>query len=224
MTPKHLVGCDGGMYESYDRRENWDFKANLPITQFYDVACDNAARRSITCTAARRTTSTLGGPARTRNVHGIMNSDWFVTPGGDGFHSAGRSGGPEHRLCRVRSTAGWCAYDKRTGQRVGDPAAGGQGEPPLRWNWDSPLIISPHSHTRLYFAANKLFRSDDRGDTWKAISPDLTRQLDRNKLPVMGKIWGPDAVAKNASTSFYGNIVALSRVAEERRSDLRRHR
>jgi hypothetical protein len=72
------------------------------------------------------------------------------------------------------------------------------------------VIISPHSHTRLYFAANKLFRSDDRGDTWKAISGDLTRQIDRNKLPVMGKVWEPDAVAKNASTSFYGNIVALS--------------
>jgi hypothetical protein len=70
--------------------------------------------------------------------------------------------------------------------------------------------VSPHSHTRLYFAANKLFRSDDRGDTWKAISGDLTRQIDRNKLPVMGKIWGPDAVAKNQSTSFYGNIVALA--------------
>jgi hypothetical protein len=72
------------------------------------------------------------------------------------------------------------------------------------------VIISPHSHTRLYFAANKLFRSDDRGDTWKAISGDLTRQIDRNKLPVMGKVWDPDAVAKNVSTSFYGNIVALA--------------
>ena len=72
------------------------------------------------------------------------------------------------------------------------------------------IIVSPHSHTRLYFAANKLFRSDDRGDTWKTISPDLTRQIDRDTLPVMGRIWGPDAVAKNASTSFYGNIVALA--------------
>jgi len=72
------------------------------------------------------------------------------------------------------------------------------------------VIISPHSHTRLYFAANKLFRSDDRGDTWKAISGDLTRQINRNTLPVMGRVWEPDAVAKNASTSFYGNIVALS--------------
>ena len=101
-------------------------------------------------------------------------------------------------------------YDKPTGQELVLQPQEGKGEPPLRWNWDSPIIVSPHSHTRLYFAANKLFRSDDRGDTWKAISGDLTRQIDRNKLPVMGKVWGPDAVAKNQSTSFYGNIVALA--------------
>src|SRR5262249_49529070 len=83
-------------------------------------------------------------------------------------------------------------------------------EPPLRWNWDSPLLVSAHAPTRLYFAANKLFRSDDRGDSWKPISGDLTRQLDRDKLPVFGKVWGPDAVAKHLSTSLYGNIVALA--------------
>ena len=71
-------------------------------------------------------------------------------------------------------------------------------------------MISPHAHTRLYFGANKLFRSDDRGDSWRAISGDLTRQIDRNTLPVMGKVWTADAVAKNASTSFYGNTVALA--------------
>lgn len=101
-------------------------------------------------------------------------------------------------------------YDKPSGQELALQPLEGKGEPPLRWNWDSPVIISPHSHTRLYFAANKLFRSDDRGDTWKAISGDLTRQTDRNKLPVMGRVWEPDAVAKSASTSLYGNIVALS--------------
>src|SRR6185312_9785672 len=81
---------------------------------------------------------------------------------------------------------------------------------PNRWNWDSPVVISPHSHTRLYFASQRLYRSDDRGDTWKPVSGDLTRQLDRNKLPVMGKIWSADAIAKNESTSPYGNIVALA--------------
>src|SRR5205823_5459007 len=97
-----------------------------------------------------------------------------------------------------------------TGQEVVLQPQEGKGEPPLKWNWDSPIIISPHSHTRLYFAANKLFRSDDRGDSWKAISGDLTRRIDRDKLPVMGKVWGPDAVAKHQSTSLYGNIVALA--------------
>ena len=82
--------------------------------------------------------------------------------------------------------------------------------PPLRWNWDSALIISPHSPTRLYYGSQILFRSDDRGDTWKAISPDLTRNIDRNKLKVMGRVWSVDAVAKNDSTSFYGSIVALA--------------
>src|SRR4029077_5190201 len=101
-------------------------------------------------------------------------------------------------------------YDQQKGQGPTLQPKEEKGAPPLRWNWDSPLIISPHSHTRLYFAANKLFRSDDRGDTWKAISGDLSRQIDRNTLPVMGKVWGPDAVAKNQSTSFYGNSVALA--------------
>jgi hypothetical protein len=100
-------------------------------------------------------------------------------------------------------------YDKKSGEVMGIKPQEGKGEAPYRWNWDSPLIISPHSHTRLYFAANILFRSDDRGNTWKSVSGDLTRKIDRNKLPVMGKVWGVDAIAKSASTSFYGNIVAL---------------
>src|SRR6185295_10265592 len=100
--------------------------------------------------------------------------------------------------------------DRRTGERVGIQPQEAKGEAPLRWNWDSPLIISPHSPARIYFAANKLFRSDDRGNSWRAISGDLSRQLDRDKLPVMGRIMHPDAVAKHQSTSFYGNITALS--------------
>jgi hypothetical protein len=101
-------------------------------------------------------------------------------------------------------------YDRRTGQRLGIQPQPGPGEPPLRWNWDSPLLISPHSATRLYFAANKVFRSDDRGDTWAAVGGDLTRQLDRDKLAVMGKVWPADTVAKHLSTSFYGNCTALA--------------
>src|SRR5262249_20154100 len=150
----------------------------------------------------------VGGPSRTRNINGIVNSDWIVTLGGDGFRSQVDPEDPNIVYSALQY--GYLSrFDKRTGEQLTIQPLIGREEENLRYNWDTPFIVSPHSHTRLYYAANKLYRSDDRGETWKLISGELSRKLDRNQLPVMGKVWGPDAVAKNQSTSFFGNATAL---------------
>jgi len=204
---RYLVGCDGGVYETFDKGENWIFKANLPIPQFYDVAVDNA-EPFYNVYGGTQDNFSFGCPARTRNAVGITNSDCFVTHGGDGFYTRADPKDP-NTVYATMQNGGLVRFDRRTGERVAIQPQPGKDDPPMRWNWDAPLMISPHSNTRIYIGAQRLYRSDDRGDSWRAVSPDLTRQLDRNKLPVMGKVWGVDAVAKNVSTALYGNISAI---------------
>ena len=210
----YLNGTDGGVYESFDRGGNWKFMPNLPVTQFYKVTVDNDAP-FYNVYGGTQDNYSLGGPSRTTSAHGIVNSDWITTQGGDGFESAVDPEDPNVIYAQSQH-GGLVRFDRRSGEMMGLQPQPRKGEKDYRWNWDSPLLISPHSHTRLYFAANKVFRSDDRGDTWRVLGEDLTRQIDRNRLEVMGRVWPMDAVAKNGSTSQYGNIVALdeSPVAE----------
>jgi photosystem II stability/assembly factor-like uncharacterized protein len=213
-TDHLLEGTDGGLYESWDRGRLWRHFANLSVTQFYNVEVDNASP-IYHIYGGTQDNSTLGGPSRSKSPDGATNNDWFIVTGGDGF--VARVDPEDPNIVYAESQyAGIVRLDRRTNERVSIRPVEGKGEAPLRFNWETPFIISPHNPARLYLGANRLFRSDDRGNSWRAISPDLTRQTDRNMLPVMGRIWPPEAVAQHQSTATWGNISA---VAESRRRE-----
>jgi len=205
-TQQLMIGNDGGLYETFDFGENWRHIENLPVTQFYRVETDNDFP-FYNIYGGTQDNNTLGGPSRTLSSYGIINGDWFSTVGGDGFQT--RVDPTDPNTIYSQAQYGWIVrYNKRNGEKISI-----QPQPPIgeayRWNWNAPLIISSHNHNRLYFAANKLFKSDDQGNTWQVISPDLTRQLDRNQIKIMDQLQSPEAVAKNASTSLFGNIVYI---------------
>lgn len=206
--PNHwIVGCDGGIYETFNHAKDWRYYDNLPIIQFYKVATDNDAP-FYNIYGGTQDNNSMGGPAATMNNSGILNSDWFITNGGDGFESA--IDPTNANIAYAQAQYGWLVrYDKSSGEKTPIQPMPGKDEPAYRWNWDAPLLISSHDPKTIYFAANKLFKSANRGDDWDVISPDLSQQMDRNKLKVMGQVWSMDAVMKNKSTTIYGNIVAL---------------
>jgi photosystem II stability/assembly factor-like uncharacterized protein len=206
---KHMyIGGDGGIYESFDEGKNFIFKSNLPVSQFYRVSVDNALP-FYNVYGGTQDNNSMGGPSRNINRDGIVNADWKVTVGGDGFWVANDPS--DENIVYTESQYGNAAlWDKKSEESINIRPVPGKGEKTFRWYWDTPIIISPHQKERIYMAAERVFRSDNRGRSWEEISGDLTRNEDRNQFKVMDKYWSIDAVAKDVSTSLWGLIVSLS--------------
>lgn len=203
-----LVGSDGGMYESFDASETWKFVNNLPITQFYKLAVDDS-KPFYNIFGGTQDNNTQTGPSRTLRRNGIANTDWSVLIGGDGHQPATEPGNPN--IVYGQSQQGYLRrVDRTTGESVFIKPQERIDEPYERNNWDSPLLVSAHDPKRIYFGTQRIWRSDNRGDSWKPISKDLTKNEERITLPIMGKQQSWDAVWDVYAMSTYNTITSLS--------------
>lgn len=207
-TDHFFIGGDGGVYETYDAGKTFLFKANLPVTQYYRVNVDNT-EPFYWVYGGTQDNNSMGGPSRNIKQGGVTSDEWVVTLGGDGFWQASEPNNPDI-VYSAYQYGNIYRFDRKSGERIKVKPSPQKDELTYRWNWDAPFILSTHSPTRLYMAANKLLKSDDRGNTWTKISEDLTRDEDRNQFKVMGKYWPESAVAKDVSSSQWGTIVSLA--------------
>ncbi|WP_420601724.1 VPS10 domain-containing protein [Flagellimonas sp.] len=203
-----LFGTDGGLYESYDLTKTWKYFGNLPITQYYKVAVDDSAP-FYNIYGGTQDNGSHGGPSRTRSSVGILNSDWWITLGADGHQSAIEPGNPDITYGEFQQ--GWLwRIDQTTGETVFIQPQPSAGEPHERFNWDAPILVSPHNPTRLYFASYRVWKSENRGDDWTAISGDLTRNEERLALPILGRQQSWDNPWDVGAMSNYNTITSLA--------------
>ena len=201
-----IVGSDGGIHFSYDRGKTWDFVNTLPLGQFYEIGFD--MRKPYYIYGGLQDNGTWGGPSANWYSLGITNDEWIVVGGGDGFYA--EVDPQDFNTIYVESQDGNISrFDLKSGERKSIRPEPEDQKEIYKFNWNSPILISPHNPKMVYYGGNRLFWSRDRGDSWEA-SADLTTQQDRDKLPIMGIVSGQETLSRNDGVSFYGTITTIS--------------
>jgi photosystem II stability/assembly factor-like uncharacterized protein len=205
----HLIaGTDAGLYESFDDGTTWRHFPNLPVSQFYKLALDNSDP-FYNVLGGAQDLGTLYGPSRTTNIEGVRNRDWYVPMGADGYGVAVDPEDPSILYLETQ-VGNLYRYDRRSEEALDIQPQPAPGDPPERFNWDAPILVSPHAANRLYFGSQRLWRSDDRGSSWTAISGDLTNNRNRYELELMGRVWSVDALYDNGAMSQYATTTSIT--------------
>ena len=212
--PDHLIlGSDGGVTATWDGTAHWRMFDNLPLGQFYAIGYD--MRDPYFVCGGLQDNDAWCGPSNTRSFHGIRHQDWYETVYGDGFFTIVDP--TDSTIVYSESQGGnMNRYDLVTGEKIPmrpitGPRADGDTAKTYRYNWNSALQLSPHDPATVYLGANYLMRSRDRGMSWEEVGGvDLTKQLDRKELEIMGVPGSEPAMSIHDGTSNYGNITAFA--------------
>lgn len=206
---KHLLaGTDAGLYETFDEGSTWRHFPNLPVSQFYKIALDNALP-FYNIVAGAQDLGTLIGPSRTRNVEGVRNQDWYVPLGADGYDAAFDPKDPNTVYMEIQGGS-LHRLNRQTEEVLNIQPQPAVGDAPERWNWDSPILVSPHNSNRLYFGSQRVWRSENQGNAWTPISGDLTTNVNRYELQMMDRVQSVDALYDNGAMSTYATLTSIA--------------
>lgn len=201
-------GQDGGFAVSNDGGDTWEYVNNFPIGQFYQIHADNR-QPFYYIMGGLQDNGTWTGPSRTREPAGILNEDWRMVSFGDGFYALNHADDPELYLTESqRGNVVRTDFRNREQQSISPYTQGGGGpaaEGKYRFNWNSPLVASPHDKNTVYFGANVVFKSTDFGKSWEKISGDLTT----NNKELQKEAGGP-VTPENSSAEYYCTIISLA--------------